>query len=135
LFFFNQFCVLSNGIEKRLGSFTAGYEHFFEWLRLSEEDKVDSKAIRESGTSIEYLLDGLFSHDKLLDYIENFILYENKREKIIAKNHQFLGVNNAIESFKDRKNLNGKLGVFWHTQGSGKSYSMGMFVNKINRKI
>lgn len=135
LFFFNQFCVLSNGIETRIGSFTAEYEHFFEWLRLSEDDKVDRKAIRESGTSIEYLLDGLFSHEQLLDYIENFILYENKREKIVAKNHQFLGVNNAIESFKNRKNLNGKLGVFWHTQGSGKSYSMGMFVNKINRKI
>lgn len=135
LFYFNQFCVISNGIETRIGSFTAGYEHFFEWLRLSEEDKVDRKAIRKSGTSIEYLLDGLFSHDKLLDYIENFILYENKREKIIAKNHQFLGVNNAIESFKNRNQLDGKLGVFWHTQGSGKSYSMGMFVNKINRKI
>lgn len=135
LFFFNQFCVLSNGTETRLGSFTAGYEHFFEWLRLSEDDKVDRKSIRKSGTSIEYLLDGLFDHESLLDYIENFILYENKREKIIAKNHQFLGINNAIEAFKNRENLGGKLGVFWHTQGSGKSYSMGMFVNKINRKI
>jgi type I restriction enzyme R subunit len=135
LFFFNQFCVLSNGVETRLGSFTAGYEHFFEWLRLSEDDKVDRKFIRKEGTSIEYLLDGLFEHETLLDYIESFILYENKREKIIAKNHQFLGVNNAIEAFKNREELDGKLGVFWHTQGSGKSYSMGMFVNKINRKI
>ena len=135
LFFFNQFCVLSNGTETRLGSFTAEYGHFFEWLRLSEEDKIDRKIIKDKGTSIEYLLDGLFEHETLLDYIENFILYENKREKIIAKNHQFLGVNNAIESFKNRKELNGKLGVFWHTQGSGKSYSMGMFINKINRKI
>ncbi len=135
LFFFNQFCVLSNGTETRLGSFTAGYEHFFEWLRLSEEDKVDRKSIRKKGTSIEYLLDGLFDHENLLDYIENFILYENKREKIIAKNHQFLGINNAVEAFKNREKLDGKLGVFWHTQGSGKSYSMGMLVNKINRKI
>lgn len=135
LFFFNQFCVLSNGVETRLGSFTAGYEHFFEWLRLSEEDKVDREEIRKKGTSLEYLLDGLFTHENLLDYIENFILYENKREKVIAKNHQFLGVNNAIEAFKNREELDGKLGVFWHTQGSGKSYSMGMFVNKINRKI
>ena len=117
LFFFNQFCVLSNGSETRLGSFTAGYEHFFEWLRLTEDDKVDRKAIREKGTSLEYLLDGLFDHENLLDYIENFILYENKREKIIAKNHQFLGVNNAIEAFKNREQLDGKLGVFWHTQG------------------
>lgn len=135
LFFFNQFCVLSNGTETRMGSFTAGYEHFFEWLRLSEEDKIDRKEIKEDGTSIEYLIDGLFTHNELLDYIENFILYENKREKIIAKNHQYLGVNKAIENFKNRKALDGKLGVFWHTQGSGKSYSMGMYVNKINRKL
>ena len=135
LFFFNQFCVLSNGRETRIGSFTAGYEHFFEWLRLSEEDKINRKEIRKDGTSIEYLIDGLFSHDELLDYIENFILYESKREKIIAKNHQYLGVNRAIENFKRRDELDGKLGVFWHTQGSGKSYSMGMYVNKINRKI
>lgn len=135
LFFFNQFCVLSNGRETRIGSFTAGYEHFFEWLRLSEEDKVNRKEIKEDGTSIEYLIDGLFSHEELLDYIENFILYENKRDKIIAKNHQFLGVNKAVENFKRRKELDGKLGVFWHTQGSGKSYSMGMYVNKINRKV
>lgn len=135
LFFFNQFCVLSNGIGTRLGSFTAGYEHFFEWLRLSEDDKINRKEIEKAGTSIEYLLDGLFNHENLLDYIENFILFEDKRAKIIAKNHQFLGVNNAFESFKNRKELEGKIGVFWHTQGSGKSYSMGMFVNKINRKI
>jgi type I restriction enzyme R subunit len=108
LFFFNQFCVLSNGVETRLGSFTAGYEHFFEWLRLSEEDKIDRKAIRKEGTSIEYILDGLFDHETLLDYIENFILFEDKREKIIAKNHQFLGVNNAIEAFKDEFGQSGK---------------------------
>lgn len=135
LIFFNQFCVLSNGVETRIGSFTAGYEHFFEWLRLKEEDKVNRKEIRKNGTSLEYLIDGLFSHDELLDYIENFILYENKREKIIGKNHQYLGVNRAVENFKNRKELEGKLGVFWHTQGSGKSYSMGMYVNKINRKV
>lgn len=58
---------------------------FFEWLRLSEDDKVNRKSIEKEGTSIEYLLDGLFDHETLLDYIENFILYENKREKIIAK--------------------------------------------------
>jgi type I restriction enzyme R subunit len=135
LFFFNQFCVLSNGTETRIGSFTAGYEHFFEWLRLAEDDKVDRKSIRKEGTSIEYLLYGLFDPESLLDYIENFILYENRRDKVIAKNHQYLGVNNAVESFKNRSELDGKLGVFWHTQGSGKSYSMGMFVNKVNRKI
>lgn len=135
LFYFNQFCVLSNGMETRLGSFTAGYGHFFEWLRNNEEDKVDRKELKEKQNSLEYLINGLFRHDELLDYIENFILYENKREKIIAKNHQYLGVNKAIEAFKNKDKLDGKLGVFWHTQGSGKSYSMAMYVNKINRKI
>lgn len=135
LFFFNQICVLSNATETRIGSFTANYSHFFEWLRSSEDEQVNRKQIYEQGTSIEYLLNDLFKHEKLLDYVENFILYENKRVKILAKNHQFLGVNNAIEAFENREKLDGKLGVFWHTQGSGKSYSMAMYVNKINRKI
>lgn len=135
LFHFNQLCVLSNASETRIGSFTANYNHFFEWLRTKEGEKVDRQHIRSEGTSIQYLLDDLFIHEKLLDYIENFILFENKRMKILAKNHQFLGVNNSMSSFKKRKELNGKLGVFWHTQGSGKSYSMAMLINKINRKI
>ena len=62
-------------------------------------------------------------------------MFENQSIKIIAKNHQYLGVNNLIESVKDRKALAGKLGVFWHTQGSGKSYSMVMFTRKVKRKI
>lgn len=135
LFYFNQFCVLSNGMETRLGSFTAGYGHFFEWLRNDEEDRVDRQELEKKKNSLEYLIEGLFKHEELLDYVENFILYENKRDKIIAKNHQYLGVNNALEAFKNKEELDGKLGVFWHTQGSGKSYSMAMYVNKINRKI
>lgn len=135
LFYFNQLCVLSNASETRIGSFTANYSHFFEWLRATENDEVNRQQIRSDGTSIQYLLDNLLKHETLLDYVENFILFENKRTKILAKNHQFLGVNNGIESFKNREKLNGKLGVFWHTQGSGKSYSMAMFINKINRKM
>lgn len=134
LFFFNQFCVLSNGTETRVGSFTASYEHYFEWLRENEQDKVDRKKVRLEGTSIQYLLNSLLQPETLIDYIENFILFENKRTKILAKNHQYLGVNNGIEAVNNREKLNGKLGVFWHTQGSGKSYSMAMFINKINRK-
>lgn len=134
LFHFNQLCVLSNASETRIGSFTANYNHFFEWLRSTEDDTINRQQIRSEGTSIQYLLENLLKHETLLDYVENFILFENKRMKILAKNHQYLGVNNGIESFKKREELNGKLGVFWHTQGSGKSYSMAMFINKINRK-
>lgn len=136
LFAFNQICVLSNGIETRVGAFNAYYEHFFEWLRVNDEkEKVDRKAIIENGLSIQMLIDGLFVKEQLIDYIENFILFENQKTKIIAKNHQYMGVNNLMESVYNRKELNGKLGVFWHTQGSGKSYSMIMFARKVKRKV
>lgn len=135
LFNYNQICVLSNGIETRMGSFKADYNYFFEWLKIDDENESpDRKAIRENGISLEYFIRGLCKPSNLLDYIENFILYDRKTTKIIAKNHQFLGVNNAYNSFLNRKDKDGKLGVFWHTQGSGKSYSMVMFANKVNRK-
>ena len=135
LFNYNQICVLSNGIETRMGSFKADYNFFFEWLKIDDENESpDRKAIRDNGISLEYFIRGLCKPANLLDYIENFILYDRQTTKIIAKNHQFLGVNNAYNSFLNRDEKNGKLGVFWHTQGSGKSYSMVMFANKINRK-
>ena len=140
LFAFNQICVLSNGFETKLGAFNATYEFFFEWLKTDDEkEKIDRKAILSAedinNSSLKYLLNGLLKREKLIDYIENFVIFDNKRNKIIAKNHQYLGVNNLIESVKNRKKLNGKLGVFWHTQGSGKSYSMVMFTRKVKRKI
>lgn len=135
LFNYNQICVLSNGIETRLGSFKADYNFFFEWLKIDNEtESPDRKSIKEQGISLEYFINGLCNPHKLLDYIENFILYDRKTTKIIAKNHQFFGVNNAYESFLHRKEKEGKLGVFWHTQGSGKSYSMVMLTNKVLRK-
>lgn len=140
LFAFNQICVLSNGLETKLGAFNATYDYFFEWLKIdSEKEKLDREAILSAesvkDSSVRYFVDGLLKKDKLIDYIENFILFENQRIKIIAKNHQYLGVNNLMISVKNRKELNGKLGVFWHTQGSGKSYSMVMFARKVKRKI
>lgn len=135
LFNYNQICVLSNGMETRLGSFAAGYEFFFEWLKVeNEKENPDRKAIREYCTSLEYFIAGLCEPNNLLDYIENFILYDRRRTKIIAKNHQFFGVNNAYDAFLRRDELKGKLGVFWHTQGSGKSYSMVMLARKIKHK-
>lgn len=135
LFNYNQICVLSNGIETRMGSFKADYNFFFEWLKIDDENESpDRKAIRDNGISLEYFIRGLCKPANLLDYVENFILYDRQTTKIIAKNHQFLGVNNAYNSFLNRNEKNGKLGVFWHTQGSGKSYSMVMFANKVNRK-
>lgn len=140
LFAFNQICVLSNGLETRLGAWSAPYNHFFEWLKVdSEKERVDRKAIREAGSvgesSVKYFIDGLLKPDRLIDYIENFIMFRDQKIKIIAKNHQYFGVNNLMESVKNRKELAGKLGVFWHTQGSGKSYSMVFFTRKVRRKI
>ena len=136
LFAFNQICVLSNGLETKLGAFNSTYEFFFEWLKVdSEKEKINRKAIEEEGVSINYFIEGLLKPERLIDYIENFILFNNQKTKIIAKNHQYLGVNNLIESVNNREKLQRKLGVFWHTQGSGKSYSMVMFARKVKRKI
>lgn len=136
LFAFNQICVLSNGLETRLGAFNATYDYFFEWLKVdSEKEKPDRAGIRDSGVSIVYFIDGLLKKERLVDYIENFVLFDNRKYKIIAKNHQYLGVNNLVRAVERKEELKGKLGVFWHTQGSGKSYSMVMFARKVKRKI
>jgi type I restriction enzyme R subunit len=135
LFQDNAICILSNAVETRVGSVTAGWEHFFHWLRVDDErEKVDSKELKRAGTSVERAIAGLCSSDRLLDYLENFILYYQNATKIIAQNHQFIGVNKAIASFEARDERAGKLGVFWHTQGAGKSFSMIFFVRKIFRK-
>jgi len=132
LFQYNAFCVLSNALETRVGSFTAGYEFFFNWLRADDEtEKIDRKAIVREGTSLERLLNGIFPKERLLDYIENFILFHKESTKIVAQNHQFIGVNKAIASFEKREEKGGKLGVFWHTQGSGKSFSMIFLARKV----
>lgn len=136
LFHTNAFCVLSNAIETRVGSFSAEWEHFFTWLRVADEkEKIDRSAIEKNATSLELVAAGLCAPHKLLDYVENFILFHKETSKIIAQNHQFIGVNNAFSVFRNRRALQGKLGVFWHTQGSGKSFSMIFYARKIFRKL
>lgn len=135
LYLANAFCVVSNAIETKVGSFSADWEYFFNWLRPEDEKEAVSRAdIERQKTSLERVVDGLFAPAKLLDYFENFILYYKGTAKIIAQNHQFLGVNRAYATFLKRKSLKGKLGVFWHTQGSGKSFSMIFYARKIFRK-
>ena len=113
IFAMNQICVLSNGLYTKIGAWNAGYEFFFEWLRVDDEkEKIDRKQIAEHGLSITNLIDGLFRKERLIDYIENFIFFDNKRSKVIAKNHQYLGVNSLMKSVERREALNGKLGVF-----------------------
>ena len=131
LFWYNAFIFLSNGTESKVGSLTADWEHFAEWKRIHSEDEPPQ-------TSLETILHALCTPKRLLDVIENFILFMEAQGgliKILAKNHQYLGVNNAIESLKQIDENQGKLGVFWHTQGSGKSISMLFFAQKVLRKV
>ncbi len=110
---------------------TAGFEHFAEWKKIDDEN--------EPGViSLETMIRGTCEKGKFLDLIENFTIFNEAKgdlTKLVAKNHQFLGVNNAIAAVEGIKDNRGKLGVFWHTQGSGKSYSMVFFSQKVLRKI
>ncbi len=140
LFYYNAFVLLSNGIESRIGSITGKYQHFHEWKRITEED--------EGIVALDRIIVGVCEKKRFLDLFENFILFDNslgKVVKVIARNHQFIGVNKALENIKHKEQLyklgrisleeKQKLGVFWHTQGSGKSYSMVFFCQKIHRKF
>lgn len=189
-FHHNAFLIVSNGDRARYGSITSRWEHFYEWKRLDEADngKVDA----------EILLDGMLTHEKLLDIVENFVLFDESKpgatRKVVARNRQVLGVNRAVAAVERQEELKrefpverrlqhrvielplerraiadekrrmdakaealpvlpsfipegpvsiverahpdlGRLGVFWHTQGSGKSYSMAFFAEKVRRKV
>lgn len=189
-FHHNAFLIVSNGDRARYGSITSEWEHFNEWKRLDESDKGKVDA--------EVLLNGMLAHDRLLDIVENFILFDESKpgatRKVVARNHQVLGVNRAVASVVRQEELKrefppekriqhriielplerralaeekrraeakakdlavppssfpegpvkiverahpdlGRLGVFWHTQGSGKSYSMAFFAEKVRRKV
>jgi type I restriction enzyme R subunit len=185
-FHHNAFLVVSNGDRARYGSITSRWEHFVEWKRNEEKEKGRLDA--------ENLLDGMLAKERLLDLVENFILFDDGRpggtRKIIARNHQVLGVNNAVAAVQRQEELKrefpperrlieyrvqrtalleaaelpenfihrvpaasdeapvaelplvkrahpdlGRLGVFWHTQGSGKSYSMAFFAEKVRRIV
>ena len=131
LFHHNAFLMLSNGMEAKVGTLGSKYEFFHEWKRLSEDDETGS-------VQLATMLRGICKKENFLDIFENFILFDHsggRTVKILARNHQYLGVNKAVEAYRDRELRNGKLGVFWHTQGSGKSYSMLFLSQKILRKF
>ncbi len=131
VFYYNAFIMFANGPEAKVGTLGAKFKFFHEWKRLSEDDE-------EGSVAFETMLRGMCSKKNFMDLFENFILFDHangKVVKILARNHQFLGVNQAFENYKARKFKNGKLGVFWHTQGSGKSYSMLFLSQKIHRKL
>ena len=130
LFYYNAFLMLSNGTEAKVGTLGSKYEFFHEWKRLAEAER--------GSVALETMLRGICKKENFLDLFENFILFDHSggnTAKILARNHQYLGVNEAMKAYAARKLNNGKLGVFWHTQGSGKSYSMVFLAQKIRRKF
>ena len=132
LFWSNAVLIASNGSDSRIGSLSADWERFFEWKRIESENEPRR-------VSLEVLLRGTCHPKRFLDYVENFTLFTDSKGglvKIIAQNHQFIGVNNAIAAtLEARRRGHGRAGVFWQTQGSGKSYSMAFYSQKIQRKL
>ncbi len=132
LFWSNALLIASNGTDSRVGSLTADWERFFEWKRIEREDEPRR-------VSLEVMLRGLCEPSRLLDLAENYTLFSEHKSgltKIIGQNHQFIGVNSAIRAIlKAREEGHGRGGVFWQTQGSGKSFSMVFFAQKVLRKI
>jgi len=134
LFVPNGFLILSNGSDSKVGTLTSGWEFFSEWKKVGSEKE-------EGFVSLETVLRATCTKERLLDLIENFVVFQDLPGgfvKLLARNHQYLGVNSAIARMEELKAAppeeRGKLGVFWHTQGSGKTISMLFFSQKVLRK-
>jgi len=130
LFHHNAFVILSNGTDAKVGTITSPYKYFLDWKRITEES--------EGVVSLDTMLRGTCSPENFMDIFENFLLFDESNGnivKLMAKNHQFIGVNRVLDNVKNIEDLEGKLGVYWHTQGSGKTYSMVFLCEKIHRKF
>ena len=130
IFHNNAFVILSNGTDAKVGTVTSPYKFFLDWKRIEEDE--------EGVVSLDTMLRGTCAPHRLMDLFENFLLFDESRGdvvKLMAKNHQYIGVNKVLENVRNIEDLKGKLGVYWHTQGSGKSYSMVFLCEKIHRKL
>lgn len=131
LFWYNCGIIISNGIENKFGSITSPFEYFNEWKKVENEEEEPKK-------DIATLILGICDKKRLIDIFENFILFDEsgkETRKIVPRYFQYYGVNRAFEKVIQRKNLHGRLGVFWHTQGSGKSFAMVYLSQKVLRKL
>jgi len=131
LFPYNEILVISDGIEARLGTLTSGWERFMPWRTIAG-DQIASKGSLE----LEVLIRGIFEKRRFLDLIRHFIVFESTKTglvKKIAGYHQFHAVNKAVECTLDAASAKGdrRVGVVWHTQGSGKSLTMVFYAGKI----
>ena len=133
LFNYNAFLVISDGVITKVGTLTSKIDRFNEWKSISGERGYDSSCV----TQLNILIDGLFNHQRLLDLVKNNLFFiqdkNDKPVKIMAQYHQYFGVIKAFDSILKtiKPEGNGKAGIIWHTQGSGKSFSMVMLAHKL----
>lgn len=133
IFSYNAFCVISDGANNRIGTITSTFERYSEWKSVNGEMGYDSNNTHK----LDIMIDGVFAKDRLLDILKNniFFMEKDKEEpiKIISQYHQYFGVRKAEQSIKQhlRPAGDGKAGIIWHTQGSGKSFSMVMLTHRL----
>ena len=133
LFYYNAICVISDLSSSRAGTITSGLDRFMEWKR-KDPDETETAA----GSRFDTFFEGMFRKERLLDILENFILFSGdgqKPAKILAGYHQYFAVKKAIERAKSAAETDGKGGVFWHTQGSGKSLSMVFYAHLLQKAL
>ena len=135
LFVYNAFCVMSDLADTRVGSITANEDRFVQWKTVNGDySKIDSSKPTKWTTT----LDGMFTKDRMLDIVGNFTCYSKSQDstaKILAAYHQYFGVHRAVKSTIRSMASDGKAGVFWHTQGSGKSLSMVFFAHLLRKCV
>ena len=132
MFIYNAICVMSDQLTSKAGTITSGEDRFMEWK--TKDGNYENTQYAQFDTFFE----GMFQKDRLLDIIKNFICFSNegiKSFKILAGYHQYFAVNKAVVSTKKGTMTDGKGGVFWHTQGSGKSLSMVFYAHLLQEKL
>lgn len=130
LFYYNQFMIVSDGVQARAGTITSPDSKFSEWKKIE-----DTNEVKENMPTHHTLFNGMLRKDRLLDIINNFILWSDDN-KILSAYHQYFGVKKAIASTENAiNNRTGKAGLLWHTQGSGKSFSMVFYAGNMIKAL
>ena len=132
MFIYNAICVMSDQMTSKAGTITSGEDRFMEWKT------VDGSYENTQYAQFDTFFEGMFQKERLLDLIKNFICFSNEGVnsfKILAGYHQYFAVRKAIESTKRATVTDGKGGVFWHTQGSGKSLSMVFYAHLLQEAL
>ena len=135
LFRFNEMMIISDGVNARVGSLTANEERFMKWRTVDGHNKAEQNVME-----LEVMIKGMLTPERLLDIVKHFVLFQTDGEqvyKILAAYHQYFAVNKAVEKAKIASQSDGdkKIGVVWHTQGSGKSLSMVFYAAKLVKEL